>query len=94
MRFNVEATGWLGMYLDTDLQFQAHKNIWLENARYAEDSIRRLRLTYGLELGLIQWVQVAAVQAVALYAAEIWWHGQKGLCEEFQRLVNRQGWAV
>lgn len=43
MRFNVEATKWLGMSLDTDLQFWAHKNISLEKAKRAEDWVRRLR---------------------------------------------------
>lgn len=35
-------------------------------------------------------MQVTAVQVVALYGAETSWHGQKGWCDEFQRLVNGQ----
>lgn len=37
---------------------------------------------------------MAAVQAVARYGANIWWQGQRGWCEEYQRLVNRQGRAI
>lgn len=48
MRFNLEATRWLGMFLDTDLQFQAHENITLEKAKQKEDRVRGLRLTYEL----------------------------------------------
>lgn len=38
----------------------------------------RLGSTFVLELGLIRRLQMATVQAVALYGAEIWWNGQKG----------------
>lgn len=27
MKFNIEATQWLGIYIDLDLQFRVHKNI-------------------------------------------------------------------
>lgn len=82
------------MYLDTCLQFQTNKNISLKKASHAQDRVRRLELTYGLEPGLIGMVQVAAFQVVTIYGAERWWHGQKGYCEEFQGMVNRQEWAV
>lgn len=39
-------------------------------------------------------IQEAAVQAVALYGADIWWNSQKGLGEEHQKLINKQGRAV
>lgn len=32
MRFNKEATRWLGVYLNTELQFRADKNLILEKA--------------------------------------------------------------
>lgn len=69
--FNTEATGWLRVYLNTGLQFQAHNSLWLEKARKAEDRVRRLVSTNGLEPGLIRRIQVAAVQSVALYIAEL-----------------------
>jgi hypothetical protein len=33
---------------------------------------------------------VAAVQAVALYGAELWWRGQKDRQRELQLLINQQ----
>lgn len=41
-----------------------------------------------LALGMVRQIQVAAVKIVALYMAEIWWNGQKGWWEEYQRLIN------
>lgn len=70
--FNFETTRWLKMYLDTGLHFQAHKNISLEKARSAEDRVRKLGSTCGLEPRLLQRVEVAAVQAVTLYETRIW----------------------
>lgn len=54
MKFNVEATRYQGMYLDTGLQFWAHKNISLEKAKQVEDRVRRLGSTYGLDPVLIR----------------------------------------
>lgn len=76
MRFNFEATRWLGIYQETVLQFRVYKNISFEKAKHAEERVRRLGLTDGLELRLIRRVQVppvqvATVQAVALYRVEI-----------------------
>lgn len=57
--------------LDTDLQFRAHKSLSLEKARMVEDRVRWLRSTKAFEPGLIRRVQMAAVQVVALYGAEL-----------------------
>lgn len=72
MEFNTEATRWLGVYLDTGLRFKAHKLLTLENARSTEDRIQRLEATRGLALELVRRIQVAAVQAVTVYGAEVW----------------------
>lgn len=90
MGSNVEATRWLVIYLDTGLQFRTHKNISLGKGKFADDRVRGLQSIYGLEPRLIRLVQVAAVRAVALYGVEISWHSQKGWCERYQKLVNRQ----
>lgn len=79
------------MYLDTGIQFWPHKNIFLEKDMHAEDRVRRQCSTYSLKPGLIRQVQVATVQAVALYTVEILWYSQKGLYEEYEKLVNKQG---
>lgn len=42
MRLNIEATRWVEKYLDTGLQFQAHKNISLEKAKHTENRVWRL----------------------------------------------------
>lgn len=63
--FNIEETRWLGVYLDTGLQFQAHKRLSLEKERKAEDRVCRLGITNGLKPGLIRRNQEAAVQVIA-----------------------------
>jgi len=35
-----------------------------------------------------------AVQAVALYGFELWWHGQKNRAHEVQGLLNEQGTRI
>lgn len=89
--FNVEATRWLGMYMDTDLQFRVHRNISLQKAKHTENRVQRLGSIYSLEPGLIRQVHVAAAQAVAVYGDEIWWHCQRSWYENYQKLVNREG---
>lgn len=71
MRFNVEASRRLGIYLDKCLQFQLHKNIFHERIKHAKDRVRKLGSIYGLVLGLNKRIQVSAVQAVAVYGVEI-----------------------
>lgn len=71
-RFNTEATLCLGVYLEIGLQFRTHKNLSLEKAPRAEDRIHHLRSENGLAPGLVRKIQVAAVQAVPLYGAELW----------------------
>jgi hypothetical protein len=39
---------------------------------------------------LVKRIQVAAVQAVALYGAELWWQGQKDQRQNIQLMINRQ----
>lgn len=65
MRFNVKGTKLLSMYLHISLQFGAYKNISLKKASHAEERVRRLESTDGLEL-FIRQVQVAVSKAVAL----------------------------
>lgn len=69
--FNKEAIKWLGVYFNTDVQFRAHKNMSFEKARKVVDRFCWLRSTNGLEPDLIRNIQVAAVQAVTLYGAEL-----------------------
>ena len=92
--FNQKATRWLGMWLDNGLSFGAHINERLEKAKIAESRIKGSSKTYGLPPALVRRIQVAAVQSVALYGAEIWWKNQKTHQSEVQKLINRQARTI
>ena len=77
IRFNKEATRWLGVWLDSQLKFTSHINERVRRARTAEIWIKSLTRTYGLTPRLVRQIQIAVVQSTALYGAEVWWKGQK-----------------
>lgn len=39
MKFNIETTNWLVVYLNTGLQFRAQKNLTLKKDKKAEDRL-------------------------------------------------------
>lgn len=92
--FNREATRWLGIWLDTGLELKEHYKIRLQKAQQAENRLRSISSNYGLAAGLVRRVQIAAVQSVVLYGAELWWKGQKQAEEDLQKLINRQSRAI
>ena len=92
--YNKEATRWLGIWLDSGLSFKAHYQTRLQKARAAENRLKSISGTYGLSPGLVRRIQIAVVQSIALYGAEIWWQGQKTWAEDIQRLINRQARAI
>lgn len=94
IKFNNQATRWLGIWLDSGLIFNTHVKERVKQARAAEARIKGLTRTYGLPSGLVRKIQIAAVQAIALFGAEIWWRGQKMYQDEIQKLLNRQGRAI
>ena len=94
IRYNKEATKWLGVWLDSGLSFKTHYQTRLQKAKAAENRLRSISSTYGLSPGLVRRVQIAAVQSVALYGAEIWWQGQKAWADDLQRLINRQARTI
>ena len=77
IRFNQDATRWLGIWLDSGLNFGSHFRERLKRAKTVEAQIRGLTKIYGLPPALVQRIQIAAVQSVALYEAELWWKNQK-----------------
>ena len=89
IRFNQEATQWLGIWLDSHLNFGPHFRERLKRAKTAEARIRGLSKTYGLLPALVREIQIAAVQSVVLYGAELWWKNQKNHQNEIQKLINR-----
>ena len=94
IKFNKEATRWLGIWLNSELKFTAHVNEKFQRARTAEIQIKGLTRTYGLAPALIRRIQIAVIQSIALYGAELWWRGQKNHEHTLQKLLNRQGRAI
>ena len=92
--FKKEATQWLGVWLDNHLNFAFHVNKRMKKVKAAEAQIKGLSKTYGLYPGLVRRIQVAAVQSVALYGAELWWKGQKNYEKDLQKLINRQARSI
>lgn len=94
IRFNKDATRWLGIWLDSALSFREHKNVYLQKAKRAEARLRSLVGKQGLAPGLVRKVQIAVVQAVAIYGAELWWKDQKSWSSDIQLLINRQARSI
>ena len=69
--FNKKATWWLRVWLDSHLNFAAHINERMKKAKATELRIKRLSKFYVLCLALVRRIQIAAVQFVALYGAEL-----------------------
>ena len=65
------------MWLNSRLTFDPHVSEKLRKAKTAEGRIKGLSKTYGLSPALVRRIQIAAVQSVALYGAEIWCKTQK-----------------
>lgn len=55
-----------------------------------ESRKKELYRTYGLLPALIQRIQVAAIQSMALYVAYIWWKNQKTDQNRLQKLIHKQ----
>ena len=86
---NQEAIRWLGIWLDAGLTLKVHYRTRLQKARNVEAQIHSLCQGQGLAPGLVCRIQVAVVQSVALYRAELWWQGQRDRRDEIQLMVNR-----
>jgi len=89
--YNKEATKWLGVWLDSMLTLNDHTKKTFAKARRAQSRVRSLMTKKGLSPEGCQRIQIAAVQAVALYGAELWWKGQKNRAQEVQQILNEQG---
>jgi ribonuclease HI len=94
VKFNENATRWLGIWLDAGLTFSYHQKYRMSRAKAAEARLKGITNSFGLAPGLVRRIQIAAVQATALYGAELWWRDQKTHLEDIQKLVNRQARAV
>ncbi len=43
---------------------------------------------------MVRRIQIALVQSIVLYRAELWWKNQKTHQNEIQKLINRQAWSI
>jgi len=91
VQYNKEATRWLGVWLDSMLTLNDHTKKTFAKARRAQSRVRSWMMKKALLPEGCQRIQVAAVQAVALYGAELWWKGQKNGAQEVQQILNKQG---
>jgi len=67
----------------------------MKKARAAEARLRTLTTTYGIVPGSARAVQVACVQAVALYGSELWWDPKEaGRRDDLQLLLNQQAGSI
>jgi hypothetical protein len=71
VRFNNEATRWLGVWIDAHLTFKEHHLQCTKKARAAEARLRLLTKTHGIIPERVRAVQTAWVQAVALYGSAL-----------------------
>jgi len=91
IQFNTQVTCWLGVWMDAHLKFKEQHNRFMKKARAAEASLRTLSKTYGVVPESVRAVQVACIQAVALYRSELWWDPRDvGRRDYLQCLLNQQ----
>jgi len=89
IRSNAQATRRLGVWMDGHLSFKEHYNRCMKKARAAEARLRTLTKIYGVVPESVRAVQVACVQAVALYGSKLWWDPREvGRQDDLQLLLN------
>jgi len=76
------------------LTLNDHMKKTFAKARRAQNRVRSLMTKKGLSPEGCQRIQIATVQAVALYRAELWWKGQQNRAQEVQKILNEQGRRV
>jgi hypothetical protein len=81
--------------MDAHLTFKEHHNRCMKKARAAEARLRTLTKTFVVVPESVRAVQIACVQAVALYGSELWWDPKEvGRRDDLQLLLNRQARSV
>jgi len=76
------------MWLNGMLTLNDHPKKTIVKARLVQNRVRSWMGNRGLNSERCKSIQVAAVQAVSLYGAELWWHGQNNQTQEVQKLLN------
>lgn len=92
--FKRDATRWLGVWPDSNLHIAFHVNERTKKAKAVEAQMRRLSKTYRQCPGLVRRIQIAAVQSVALYGAELWSKSWRNYQTDLQKLINQQARSI
>jgi ribonuclease HI len=80
---------WLGMYLDSKLNFKTHVEKRINEATQIFYQITRLSNTEkGLSFQAMKQLYMACITTIADYGVQIWWNGQKNLLDKFQKMQN------
>src|SRR6266487_5746908 len=80
---------WLGIWLDSKLNFKEHVEKMVAQATRIFHQIKRLsNIERGLSFQAIRQLYIACIILIADYGVPIWWNNQKSLLEKFQRLQN------
>jgi hypothetical protein len=69
VRFNKDVTRWLGVWMDAHPTFKENHNRCMKKASAAESRLHVLTRMHGIIPELVRAVQIACVQAVALYGS-------------------------
>lgn len=72
IKFNNKVTKWLRIWFGSGLVFATHINKNFKKIYIAEAKIRRLNKSSKLFSGLMQKIEIAAIQAIIFLKAEIW----------------------
>jgi len=95
LRFNSQATRWLGVWMDVHLTLKVHHNQCMTKARAAEARLRTRTRTYGVVPESVTGVQLACVKSVTLHGCELWWDpNEAGRRDDHQLLLNRQARSI
>ena len=73
VQYDEEVTRWLGVWLDDMHTLNNHTKKTLANAGRGQNWVKSFVTKKGLSSEGCQTIQVAEVQAVALYASDLWW---------------------
>ncbi len=80
---------WLGIHLDSKLNFKSHVERRVNEATRVFHQIARLANTErGLSFQAIRQLYIACTTTIADFGVQIWWNNQKNLLEKFQKLQN------
>jgi len=81
--------------MDAHLTFKEQHNRCMEKASAAEARLRTLTKMYGVVPASVRAIQIACVQAVALYWSELWWDPKAVVRrDDLQLLLNRQARSI